>query len=104
MESSLEGFDEMNKKFKELEQNANSISGKNEISFIELFPPLFMNRNTNFKNIDEFVAHSKFDFSNIADIDESQLDKFVASNSQFDSWKAMKVKAMKEWTAKKLGF
>ena len=37
-------------------------------------------------------------------IDDNKLDKFISSNTNFDSWEDMKSAAGSEWAAKKLGF
>ncbi len=92
------------KKFeKALDDQINKVNtlGK-KIPFEDLFNERFMNRYTNFKNIDSFVEESNFDFNDIESIDEFDLNEFVKNNTIFSDWNAMKNKAAEIWVSDQL--
>lgn len=88
----------------QLSEDADKISGDNQIPFEELFNQQFMRKHTEFNSIDEFVNKSGFDFTNMDSINESELDKFIEGHTSFSSWEDMKGKAAKLWITKQLGF
>lgn len=92
-----------NSGFKKLQKNLDKVSGNNEVSFNDLFTDSFMEKNTEYRTIDEFVNNSKFDFTDIESIDERELDKFVNQKTDFSTWKQMLTSASEIWTAKQLG-
>ncbi|MBA2874323.1 hypothetical protein [Thermaerobacillus caldiproteolyticus] len=100
----MDGFDDLQKFFKNLEKKAKDASGK--VSFPELFNPDFMTAFTKFKSIDEFFEKSPFDIKSKEDfrnLNESELDNYVKENTRFSSWKEMMNEAGKRYMAKKLG-
>ncbi|AXG89532.1 TPA: hypothetical protein IUW97_002487 [Enterococcus faecalis] len=104
MKFELNGFDELQHELNQFAKNADSLDGEHSVPFDELFTKEFMIENTKFSNIDEFIEKSGFDFSDMESIDDNKLDKFISSNTNFDSWEDMKSAAGSEWAAKKLGF
>ena len=104
MSVKMDGFDDLQKFFKNLEKKAKDASG--EASFSELFNPDFMTAFTNFKSIDEFFEKSPFDINTQEDfenLNESELDNYVKENTRFSSWEEMMNEAGKRYIAKKLG-
>lgn len=99
----INGLKDLQRKLENLEKKANSTNGTHSISFTELFNNGFMQSNTDFSDIEQFVEKSGFDFSDMESIDEIELDSFVKENSVFDSWHSMKSKAAGLWTKKQLG-
>lgn len=97
----------MTKFLKNLEKKAKEISGENSIPANETFTSQFLSKHSNFTSFDDLLEKSPFiiknqeDFKNIPD---AEWEKFITDNTDFESWKDMKVEAAKEWTVKKLGF
>lgn len=100
----IHGEDELNKKLDEMIDKANELQGTSNVTGEELFTNKFMQENTKFSSIDEFENESKFDFSNFDNIDQEELDSFVAENTSFDSWEEMLGTASQEYAVKQLGF
>ncbi len=103
----MDGFDDLEKQLKQMEKNIKEFEGGKEVGFEELFNPSFMKIHTDFNNIDEFFDKSPFsietneDFDNL---DESELDKYVAETTKFSSWGEMLDTAGEIHLTKKLGF
>ncbi|ENZ5543314.1 hypothetical protein ACGWJW_002704 [Enterococcus hirae] len=104
MKFELNGLDDLQKNLNQLSKNAKELDGEHSVPFDELFNEKFMIENTNFSNIDDFIEKSGFDFSDIESIDDNELDNFVGSNTDFESWEDMKSAAGSEWVTKRLGF
>lgn len=94
-----QNIDNLIKKSKELENIK-------QLSFEELFNQSFMNKYTNFENIEDFFDKSSFklekqeDFENINEFD---LDKYTTNNTKFDSWQEMLNVAVQEFFLTYLG-
>jgi hypothetical protein len=102
----IKGFDEFSNKLKNLQNNANKISGNNKVPFNELFPESFMKMHTLFSSIQEMFDNSPFEINSSDDfleIEKEELDKFVDSKTNLSSWDEMMETAVTEWTFKKLG-
>ncbi|MFW6027153.1 MAG: hypothetical protein ACOCRX_12530 [Candidatus Woesearchaeota archaeon] len=103
----MEGFDELQKNLKKLQNKAEELDGRNNIPFDELFNNNFMRRYTNYNSIDEMIEESNFKVETEEDfkkISEDDWDEFIKKNTKFDNWQQMINKAGEEWVAKKLGF
>lgn len=88
-----------------LKKKLNQIEGKHTYTFKELFNDEFMQAHTNCLDISSFLDDSGLDFSSqeaFRNIDESELDKYISSHSDFDSWHDMKLSATKEIISKQL--
>lgn len=103
----IEGLDEFRRELKQIQKNANELSGENEVSFDELFSTQFMSKYTSFKSFDElleagsFVVNSKEDFEKIPD---DLFDDHIAKNTNFDDWESMQEEAFQVYVSRKLGF
>lgn len=107
MKFEMSGFDELNKKLKDMEKAAKELDGENEVSFGELFNNSFMKKYTNSENVQVFFDNSGFKTDTDEEfeaIDQAELDSYVQSNSKFNTWEEMKGKAGEEYVVKKLGF
>ncbi|SFF72766.1 hypothetical protein SAMN05216353_10724 [Halobacillus alkaliphilus] len=101
------GFKKVDRKLKQFERNASKVSGDNELSFEELFPPSFMSAHTNFNSFQEMLDQSPFEVKSQKDfeaIPNYEFDTYISQSTNFSSWKGMQQKAVAEWTSKKLGF
>ena len=99
-----DGFDDLNKFLEKLEQNVSKAGG--EMSLEDLFNEKFMKKYTEFNNIQDFFNNSPFEFETdeeFEQIDEKELDQYVAANTQFPSWEDMMVKAGQEELVRQLG-
>ena len=106
MKFETNGFDELSKHLKKMQQRAEELQKTESLSIYELFSDSFMKKNTRFDNIDDFFKASDFDVSSneaFEKIEQKELDKYVAENSKFKDWKDMNLSALGEYTAKKLG-
>ena len=88
-----------------LKKKLNEIEGKHTYTFKELFNDEFVQAHTKHLNISSFLEDSGLDFSSqeaFHNINESELDQYISSHSDFDSWHDMKLTATKELLAKQL--
>ena len=107
MSFKIDGFDELEKQLKKIEDSVNEHAGTTEVGFDELFNPSFMKSYTDFNNMDEFFDKSPFEVETNEDfekLDESELDLYVDKITRFSSWEEMLHKAGELYYAKKLGF
>lgn len=106
MSFKISGLGELSKQLKELEKEANKLEGSQSIPFSELFHTNFMNKYTNFNNIDEMFEKSGFKCTSNEDfekIPDSEWNDFVKNNTNFSNWENMKSTAGKEYVANQLG-
>lgn len=88
-----------------LKKKLNQIEGKHNYTLKELFNDDFMKAHTEHPNISSFLEDSGLDFSSqetFRNVDESALDSYVASHSDFSSWHDMKLSAYEEIVSKQL--
>lgn len=99
-------LDDLTNKLKQLQQNAEQISGDNEVPFDELFNEPFMQRHTNntYSSFSKFLNSSKFGDIPFEKIPDDEWDDWVDKNTDFQSWEDMQTTASQEWISKKLGF
>ena len=103
----ITGLDKLEKQLKQMKKGAKELSQTNQVPFDELFTDSFMRKYTAFSSIDElldaggFKVESSEDFESIPD---AELDKHIASNTNFKSWEDMLGEAVSLFAAKKLGF
>lgn len=107
MSFKLDGFDELEKRLKKMQKGAEELEKEKEVSFEELFSPVFMRKYTSVESFDEllekggFVVNSQEDFANIPD---AEFDEHVSKFTNFSTWEDMLGKATEQYVAKKLGF
>lgn len=98
IKSDWSGLNKLQKKLKRLE-------GTRSVPFDKLFHTGFMNRYTQFSNIEEFFVRGGFiietekEFDNIP---EEKLDQHVLATTNFGSWREMQKKAGEAWISKEL--
>jgi hypothetical protein len=81
------------------------ISGPQNVSFNDLFPPSFMIKHTKYASIDEMVTKSQFKVENEEDfrnIPDEAWDVYVRENTPFKTWAEMMSKAGEEYVGKKV--
>jgi len=105
MKFDSKGFDKLKKDLDKLQRRSRELEGENSIPFEELFNPSFLSKCTKFSSVDDMFKKSGFTVNNQDDfkkIPDDKWDKFIAENSQFNSWQDMLDKASKEWMENKL--
>lgn len=106
MSFKMDGFDELEKKLSQLEQNAKELDGQNDASFADLFNPNFITTYTNFNNLNEMFEKSPFTVKSEEDflaIPDDEWEKYVQETTSFGSWEEMQIKANEVYTLSKLG-
>lgn len=104
-EIKIEGLDKLIKHFEKLQKSIKRIEGEYGLTFDELFPPEFLQRNTRFSSLDEMFEKSGFIVNsreNFKKIPHDVWNKFISDNSKFDSWQDMLNAAVKEWVERQL--
>lgn len=107
MSFKMNGFDELSNKLNKMQKGVEEINNQEKVSFDELFTDDFMEEHTKFQTLDSFFEASGFDVSSseaFAAIPDEDMDKFVAENSEFDTWEDMLSTAGQEYMLKKMGF
>ena len=101
------GFDNMQKKFKQMQRATEELSRTHEIPFPDLFTTAFMRKYTSFVSFVElmdaggFHAESSEEFEAIP---EDLFDKHIAATTRFKSWQEMLDTATEQYISRKLGF
>lgn len=96
--SGLENFQ------KELNKKVQDFNSKPK-TFADIFNSSFMNTYTKFSNINDFFDNGGFTINSKEDlenINETDLDIYVSSNSSFSSWNEMQKTASVEYAKKQL--
>ena len=102
----IEGFDDLSDQLSELQENAESVDGENEVSVEELFTEGFMTTHTDCKSFEQFIEQSPWTVKSQQDfeeIPEDKFDKYVDSHTGFSTWEAMMSAAAREWVTRQLG-
>lgn len=74
-----------------------------EIALEELMDDNFMEDHTDFFSVEEFLTGIKYDMENfeeLEEIDEEELDIYVAENTQFNTWEEMLERAKELYLGK----
>jgi hypothetical protein len=102
----IEGLDELSKKLDKLAKSAEELDGTHNVSMTDILTPSFISEHTRFADADELYEASGFKCDSQEDfeaIPEDELDKFIQSESSFDSWQDMLGAAGEKWAISKLG-
>jgi G3E family GTPase len=100
-----DALDEVRRRLQELQRRAEAIQGNEGIPTLELFSERFMNARTSFSSFQTMVEASGIDIKE----DTNELDDredwsaFVAANTTFPGWKAMRDAALSEWMDRQFG-
>lgn len=86
--------DEFKKKLEKMAEN----NPNPQISYKDLFSPTFMQKYTNFANIDFFIQNLKLkDFSQLEQMNPADLDNFVQKETHFKTWQEMQQVAINNY-------
>jgi len=100
------GFDELQKKLKQLGNSAKQIDGENKVTLDELLTPAFMKEYTQCTSLDDLLTSGGY---NITTPEEFQAvlgdewDKHIQAKTRFASWQEMLNQAGSNWTIRQLG-
>lgn len=86
------GLDELTNEFEEMQRNAEEIGGENEIDIYELIDQDFINKYTEFKNIDDIFDSFRLGINSeeFTSIENSkEWNEYIRSKTKFDSWNDM---------------
>lgn len=100
----FKGFDELNRRLKEISSRAEQLSGTYRID--EILSSQFMRKHTRFSSFTEMLNASKWKGSTAEQfeaIPDAEWDAYVRQIAKFGSWKEMLSKAAEEYAARKLG-
>jgi hypothetical protein len=106
MSVTIDGLDSVLRGLEDLKRRAESLHGEHEVKIGDLLTPDFIQRFTDFMNVDEMFAASGFKLESQKDLEaipQDLLDAFIRERTLFGCWSEMMQKATEEWTAKKLG-
>ncbi|WP_338709050.1 hypothetical protein [Paenibacillus amylolyticus] len=88
----ITGLNNIEKQLKKISENVKK-QVEGPVRFDEMFNTTFMNENTDFGNINDFFENSPFEMKSQLDlenINERELDDYVAANTKFKLWSEMK--------------
>lgn len=103
----IEGLDEFQRQLEKLASRAQKLGGEKKVPLQDLLTPDFVRTFSDFLNLDEmFEAFGKKpqtaeEFEALTASDG--WNSFVADRTLFESWEAMRDKAVEQWATKKLG-
>lgn len=87
---SKDGFAELSKRLKKMEQGAKEMQGEHSYTFEELFPDSFMLKHTQSESIQSFLADLGVpDKMTFKELPQEDLEAKVKAETSFDSWDSM---------------
>ena len=101
------GLDELQKDLSEMARRAEELDGTHEVPLNDLFPQTFMQKHSRFSSFNQFLDASPFTVETSEDFDaipDVEMDTYVSSVTDFDSWKDMLSEATQEYVSRKMGF
>ena len=98
----LKGLDDLQRKLKQLENNARQLHGTHDVSLTDLLNDSFVSRNTDYRSLSE-MTEAYGGIESGEDLKTEEWSAFVAAHSRFDGWQAMAQAAGAEWAKGKLG-
>ncbi|WP_342570366.1 hypothetical protein MKY85_17585 [Paenibacillus sp. FSL R5-0749] len=88
----ITGLNNLEQQLKKISENVKK-QVEGPVRFDELFNTTFMIENTDFSNINDFFESSPFEMKtkeDLENINERELDEYVAANTKFNLWSEMK--------------
>lgn len=101
----IDGIEEQQGRFEEIQESAEQLDGRNEVTFGELYSDHFLKRNSEFESISEFFEASRWEVETPEDLEaisDAKMDRYVREHTTFDSSEEMLQAAAEEWTADQL--
>ena len=89
---------EKDKLKRNLEKVAEEHGNQQAVSYVDLFNPMFMQKNTNFTTIDVFVKELGLkEFQDIESVAQDVIDNFVKKETKFENWQEMQQRAVSDY-------
>ena len=89
---------EKDKLKRNLEKVAEERGNQEAVSYVDLFNPMFMQKNTNFTTIDVFVKELGLkEFQDIESVAQDVIDNFVKKETKFENWQEMQQRAVSDY-------
>lgn len=109
MKSSFHGFDELQNELERLQQNVDKTMNEfnGDVPLEKLFSFEFMQEHTEFDDINEWFSNGGFKFNTQEEydnLDESALNTYVKSSTDFHTWQEMLEAASTEAITASLDF
>ena len=81
-----------------MEKVAEERGNQQAVSYVDLFNPMFMQKNTNFTTIDVFVKELGLkEFQDIESVAQDVIDNFVKKETKFENWQEMQQRAVSDY-------
>ena len=81
-----------------LEKVAEERGNQQAVSYVDLFNPMFMQKNTNFTTIDVFVKGLGLkEFQDIESVAQDVIGNFVKKETKFKNWQEMQQRAVSDY-------
>ena len=89
---------EKDKLKRNFEKVAEERGNQQAVSYVDLFNPMFMQKNTNFTTIDVFVKELGLkEFQDIESVAQDVIDNFVKKETKFENWQEMQQRAVSDY-------
>lgn len=105
MDVEIDGLDELEDYFEQLEEKAKELEGENEVPFSELFDASFMRKHTPYSDFMAFLEAGGFEVETQEDfeaIPEAELDEHIRETTGLESWEEMQTAATEAWLTEQL--
>lgn len=101
------GFDDLRRKLSDMANRAEKLDGTHQVPLSDLLTRSFMRKHSRFSSFDKFLDASPFKVETSEDFDaipDADMDAYVSSVTDFDSWEDMLGEATQEYISRKMGF
>ncbi|MCS4159437.1 hypothetical protein [Salinibacter ruber] len=105
MDIEIEGLDELENYFEQLEEKAKELEGENKVPFSELFDTSFMSEHTPHTDFVAFLEAGGFEVETQEDfeaIPEAELNEHIRETTELESWEEMQAAATEAWVAEQM--
>ncbi|WP_251922949.1 hypothetical protein [Salinibacter ruber] len=105
MDVEIEGLDDLENYFEQLEEKAKELEGENEVPFSELLDASFMREHTPHTDFMAFLEAGGFEVETQEDfeaIPEAELDEHIRETTELESWEEMQAAATKAWVVEQM--
>lgn len=91
-----ENLDELRDKLGSWVKNSISVPGVSDPDIDEIFPTEFLEENTDFSDLEEFLGEAPFNLED-GDFIGPEVDDFIDDRTEFASWQEFQQTAEVEW-------
>ena len=101
------GLNDLRRELETMSRRAEELDGTHEVSLNDLLTRSFMRKHSRFSSFEKFLDASPFTVETPEDfeaIPDAEMDAYVSSVTDFDSWEDMLGEATQEYISRKMGF